>query len=103
MALPKLTPEQSAAALDRARQVRAARSALRGRLKRGEIGLAAVLEDAATDGVIAKTKVSALIESLPGVGKVSARQAMERHGIAGTRRVAGLGPRQREALLQEFS
>ena len=36
-------------------------------------------------------KVSALLESLPGVGKVRAKQIMERLDIAESRRIRGLG------------
>ena len=52
--------------------------------------------------IIGKMKVSALLESLPGVGKVRAKQIMERLGIAESRRVRGLGTNQRSALEQEF-
>ena len=52
--------------------------------------------------VIGKMKVSALLESLPGVGKVRARQIMERIGISETRRVRGLGANQTSALQREF-
>ena len=47
-------------------------------------------------------KVSALLESLPGVGKVRAKQIMERLGISETRRVRGLGANQIAALEREF-
>jgi len=47
-------------------------------------------------------KVSALLESMPGVGKVRAKQIMERLGIAESRRVRGLGANQRTALEHEF-
>ena len=47
-------------------------------------------------------KVSALLESMPGVGKVRATQIMERLGIAETRRVRGLGANQIAALEREF-
>ena len=47
-------------------------------------------------------KVSELLESMPGVGKVRARQIMERLGIASTRRVRGLGANQVAALEREF-
>jgi ribosomal protein S13 len=46
--------------------------------------------------------VSALLESLPGVGKVRAKQIMERLGIAESRRVRGLGANQRASLEREF-
>ena len=39
-----------------------------------------VIKEGSTDDVIGKMKVSALLESLPGVGKVRAKQIMERLG-----------------------
>ena len=48
-------------------------------------------------------KVSALLESLPGVGKVRAKQIMERLGISESRRVRGLGSNQIASLLQRFA
>jgi len=47
--------------------------------------------------------VSAVLEALPGVGKVRARKIMERLDISASRRVKGLGPKQRESLLAEFA
>ena len=47
-------------------------------------------------------KVSALLQAMPGVGKVRAKQIMERLGIADNRRISGLGTNQREALEREF-
>jgi len=47
-------------------------------------------------------KVLAVLESLPGVGKVKARRTMEEIGISETRRVRGLGTQQRQALLDTF-
>lgn len=55
-----------------------------------------------TDDTVGKMKVSALLEAMPGVGKVRARQIMERLGIAESRRVRGLGANQRSALENEF-
>jgi ribosomal protein S13 len=66
------------------------------------VTLSEVIKDGSTDDVIGKMKVSALLESLPGVGKVRAKQIMERLGIAESRRVRGLGANQRAALEQEF-
>ena len=40
-----------------------------------------------------------MLESLPGVGKVKARRTMEEIGIAETRRLRGLGDKQRSELL----
>ena len=61
-----------------------------------------VLKEGQTDEVVGKMKVSALLESMPGVGKVRAKQIMERLGIAESRRVRGLGANQRSALETEF-
>ena len=56
-----------------------------------------------TDEVLGKMKVSALLEAMPSVGKVRAAQIMERLEIAPSRRLRGLGERQRKALLEEFA
>lgn len=103
MALPQLTEEQRAAALEKAAAARRARAELKERLKRGGTTLADVLKQADEDEVLGKMKVSALLEALPGVGKVRAQQTMERLEIAPTRRLRGLGERQRKALLSEFA
>ena len=102
MALPPLTREQRAEALQEAATARKERAEVKNRLKRGAVTLFEVIKDGSTDDVIGKMKVSALLESLPGVGKVRAKQIMERLGIAESRRVRGLGANQRAALEQEF-
>ena len=102
MALPPLTPDQRAAALEKAARARKERAEVKNRLKRGTTSLSAVISEGETDDVIGKMKVSALLESMPGVGKVRARQIMERLGIAESRRVRGLGANQRSALEHEF-
>jgi hypothetical protein len=100
---PQLSPEQRSAALEKAGVARRARAELKERLKMGSISLAEVLQQAESDELVGKTKVLAVLESLPGVGKVKARRTMEEIGIADTRRVRGLGTQQREALLAAFS
>lgn len=102
MALPQLTPEQRAAALEKAAAARRVRAELKERLKKGQTSVKQVLDDAGSNEALAKLKVSALLESLPGVGKVRAAQLMEQFGIAPSRRIRGLGERQRKALLDEF-
>jgi len=54
------------------------------------------------DPNVGKLKVVALIEAMPGVGKVKARRLMEEIGIADNRRVQGLGAQQRAALLEHL-
>ena len=101
--LPALTPEERAAGLEKAARVRRERAEVKDRLKHGQATLPDVLEQSATDDVIGKMKVSALLESMPGVGKVRARQLMERYGIAESRRIRGLGDNQRAGLEHEFA
>lgn len=103
MALPVLTPEQRSEALAKAAVARKERAEVKDRLKHGKATVADVLKQGETDDVIGKMKVSALVEAVPGIGKVKAAQLMKRLGIAETRRVRGLGDRQREALEEEFS
>ena len=102
MALPELTPEQRAAALEKAAAARRARAELKEHLKKGETDLKTVLKDAETDEIIGKMKVSARLEALPKVGKVKAQEIMTELEIAPTRRLRGLGDRQRRALLERF-
>lgn len=102
MALPALTPQQRADALEKAAQARATRAEVKNRLKYSGASLSSVLEAAESDEAIGKLKVSALLEALPGVGPVRAKQIMAEVGIAETRRVRGLGPHQRDALVSRF-
>lgn len=103
MALPSLTPEQRAAALAKAALARRARAELKAQLKRSGTSLADVLTKGETDEVVGKMRVSAVLEAMPGVGKVRAQKIMKRVGISPTRRVRGLGVNQRRALEQEFA
>lgn len=100
---PALTEEQRAAALEKAAQARKVRAELKESLKMGSISLSEVFDKAESDDVVGKLKVLALLESLPGVGKVKARRKMDEIGISDTRRVRGLGEQQRKALLAEFT
>ncbi|MCQ9342791.1 integration host factor [Corynebacterium sp. 153RC1] len=102
MALPQLTDEQRKEALAKAAEARKARAELKEQLKRGDVTLKEVLDKASSDEIIGKTKVSALLESLPKVGKVKAKEIMDELEIAQTRRLRGLGDRQRRALLERF-
>ena len=103
MPLPELTKEQRAAALEKAAAARKTRAELRERLKSKGATVGDVLKQGETDEVIGKMRVSAVLESLPGVGKARAAKIMERLEISPTRRVRGLGANQRKALEQEFS
>jgi transposase len=102
VALPPLTPEQRAAALEKAAVARRERAAVKNRLKYAQGSLKDVIVDGKENEVVGKMKVSALLESMPGVGRVRARQIMEEVGISESRRVRGLGSNQISALLTRF-
>ena len=102
MALPQLTPEQRADALAKAAVARRERAAVKNRLKYAQGLLSEVIADGKKSDIIGKMKVSALLESMPGVGRVRARQIMDEVGISETRRVRGLGTNQIAALIELF-
>lgn len=102
MALPHLTEEQRKDALEKAATARRARAEVKDRLKRGGTDLKEVLGQAETDDVIGKMRVRTLLEALPKVGKVKAEEIMTELEIASSRRLRGLGDRQRKALLAKF-
>jgi hypothetical protein len=100
---PALTDEQRKAALEKAAAARKARAEIKERLKMGSLTLSELFDLADQNETVGKIKVLALLESLPGVGKVKARRVMEDIGIAETRRVQGLGAQQRAKLLEAFA
>jgi hypothetical protein len=101
MPLPTLTPEQRQQALEKAAEARRKRAELKAQLKSGNTSLSTVL-NRDEDETVGKMKVSAVLESMPGVGKVRARKIMEKLDISASRRVRGLGSKQKDALLAEF-
>src|SRR3954447_18005354 len=96
---PSLSPDQRQAALQKAAAARRQRAELKDKLKMGSLTLKELFDQAERDEVVGKTKVLAVLESLPGLGKVKARRLMEEIGISETRRVQGLGANQRKKLL----
>ena len=101
MALPQLSDEQRKQALEKAAAARHARAELRSNIMSGRVTLEEVLDS--DDPIANRMKVSALIESLPGYGKAKAAKVMDELGISATRRVKGLGARQREQLIEVLS
>jgi len=69
----------------------------------GSVSLKELLDQGQNNEVIGKMKVLAVLESLPGLGKVKARRVMDEVGISDTRRVQGLGDQQRRKLLEKLS
>jgi len=99
---PALSQEQRQAALEKAAAVRKQRAELKDRLKMGSVSLKELLDQGQHDEVVGKMKVINVLESLPGLGKVKARRAMDEVGISETRRVQGLGDQQRRKLLEKL-
>lgn len=99
---PPLTDDARRAALAKAAEARRVRADLKQALKAGELELADVLIRAESDEVVAMTKILTILEALPGVGKVKSRRTMASIGISESRRVQGLGVKQRRALLTAF-
>lgn len=96
---PAQTAEQLQAARDRAQEARQVRAEVKAALRDGELSLEDVLGQAAEDEHVNRLKVLSLLEAVPGLGKVKSRRLMQEIGIAESRRVRGLGPEQRKALL----
>ena len=99
---PSLSADQRQAALEKAAAARRLRAELKEKLKMGSITLRELLAQADGDETVGKMKVLAVLESLPGLGKVKARRLMEEVGIAETRRLQGLGEQQRKRLFDKL-
>ncbi len=102
MSLPELDPAQREAALAKAAEARRVRADAKQRLKSGQLSLPEFLADADGSPPLAKMRVSDVLEAMPAYGPVKAERLMGRLDIAPSRRVRGLGSRQREALLSAF-
>ena len=102
MAAPTMTPEQRAAALEKARIVRAERSELTKKLSMGLLTPAEVL-DQTENPVTGRMKVKAFVNALPGYGKVKTEKLMEELGIPAERRLQGLGSNQMKALIDALA
>ncbi len=100
---PTLTPEQRQAALAKAAEARRVRAEIKTRLKLNRLSLDDLFAQSDEDDIVAKLKVVSVLESLPGVGKVRARRIMADLDISESRRLRGLGTKQRAALLATFA
>lgn len=96
---PTRTREQSAAALDAARQRNAELKALRARLKSGELTLAELLTQAQSDHAAARMLVRTALLAMPGIRTAKTSQLMAAADIDANRRAGILTDRQRERLL----
>jgi hypothetical protein len=97
-----MTDEQRAAALARAGEARRVRAEIKQLLKTGSISLPEVFDRADDDDLVAGIKVGAVVVSMPHMGKIKAKRLLEDLGIDESKRLRGLGSRQKEALLASF-
>jgi hypothetical protein len=102
VALPRLTTEQRQANLEKAAASRRERAEVKNRLKHSGASIMEVLHQGQENDVIGKMRVLDLLQAMPGLGKIRARQLMERLNISESRRVRGLGSNQIAALEREF-
>ena len=100
--LPQLTDEQRRAALVKAAEARRVRAEIKNLLKMGSISLSELLERSDVEVIVSKMKVLSVLESLPKLGKVKARRTMDEVGISDSRRLRGLGSKQRAELVARF-
>ena len=102
MSVPVRSEEQRADALSAALAARRERARLRAALKAREVSPIEVIEGAGDRPLWAALRVSWLLESVPGIGVVRAERIMASLRIAPSRRIQGLGERQRAALVAEL-
>lgn len=86
---------------DKAKETRAARARIRADLKAGRLSPAETMARI-DDPIVGRIRVSTFIRSLPGFGKAKAEKVIAEMGIMENRRLGGLGPRQRESLLERL-
>ena len=102
MPAPTMPPEQRAAALEKARIVRAKRSEITTKMSMGITSPIEVL-DMVDDPVVGKMKVKSFINAIPGYGKVKTEKLMEELGIPEDRRIRGLGSNQMKSLKEALA
>lgn len=98
MALRELTQEERDSARQKALAARVERAEVKRGFGDGTLSFDQVLTQAETSEAVARLKTIELLESLPGVGRVTATKILEDHGVSINRRLGGLGIKQRAAL-----
>lgn len=102
MALPTMTPEQRARALEKAAEARKARTALLAEVRSGKISVVEVF-DRADEEIVKRTRVVQVLRAVPGYGPAKVTALMVTPGVDERRRVGGLTGQQRERLLEALS
>lgn len=100
MSAPARTAQQRAEALERALAARQERARIRASLKSGELSGRDVLASCEQNSAWGSLPIRAFLTALPGVGTARAEAIMRDIEIADSRRLRGLGERQRLELMQ---
>ena len=99
MTVPQLDDDARRRASLSAIEARRTRAEWKGRLCSGEAGLSELLDAAEHDAALAAMRITDALGALPGVGPRSVERILTTCCIAASRRLRGLGPNQRAALL----
>ena len=98
MPLPQMTEEQRAEALKKAAETRARRVEYKNKIKEGKLTCAKAF-DKLDDSALGKMRVKQFVTAFPGFGKAKTEALLAEIGIDESRRLTGLGSRQREQLI----
>jgi hypothetical protein len=103
MALPVLTPEQRAEMQEK-RRISAARVAeVKTYINNRTVPFDELFNMAEREKPVARMRVEPALRALPGVGPAKAKSMMEEIGIPENRRLAGLGSKQKIALVEAIN
>ena len=94
---PQISLADRHAALAKAAAARRKRAEVKELIKNGSLSVVEIF--ASEEPAIRKMRVQQLLVALPGVGTIRAQSIMERCNISQSRRVQGLGVKQRRDLL----
>ena len=97
---PVLSHEQRVAASKQAVANRRRRAEVKTLVKSGDLSLEEIFELAEREECVAQMRAADLIGALPAVGEVKAKKIMTSAAIANSRRIRGLGPKQRAELFR---
>lgn len=99
---PEMSDQDRRKALDLSKQSRQLRAKYKSLINSGEVSFIDFLAIADSNPILERMRVSELLESVPGYGKIRVETLMRKLSISPTRRIKGLGKKQRFALLEHF-
>lgn len=88
-------------ALKKAAETRKKRSAVMAKVKAGNLKFSTIIKKK-DDPIYGKLKVKSVIMALPGWGKITTEKLLDEVGVMEGRRIAGLGSKQVEKLVEKL-